>query len=126
MFWKKKPQIDLQEDPKHPDNRAAFRISPDEKRPIILTIGGSQYRVLNISGTGVCFRSDIFHAGSMINAMVRIPSEDKIFQVKLSVISNQNSLCRCSFIDIHIGAQDLLHAYILDLQKKKIRRNQSS
>ncbi len=125
MFWKKKPKIDLQENPRYSDNRSAFRISPDKKRPIILTIGGSPYKALNISGTGVCFRSDNFLTGSKITAMIRLPSEDKIFQAKLDVIANQDGLCRCSFVDIHVEAQNLLHAYILDLQKEKIRRNQS-
>ncbi len=125
MFWKKKPKFDLEESPKYKDNRAAFRITPDQQRPVLLTINGSPYRALNISGTGVCFRSSNFLAGSKLNAMVRLPSEDTIFPAKLDVISDQNGLCRCCFVEIHIEAQNLLHAYILDLQKEKIRRNKS-
>ncbi len=127
MFWKNKPKIDLEEDPRHADNRDAFRISPDKNRPLIITIDGSPYAALNISGTGVCFRSDSFSAGSRIGAMVCLPSvtsEDQVFPVKLDVVSSENGLCRCRFVEIHIDAQNLLHSYILGLQKKNIRRNQ--
>ncbi|MCP3688568.1 MAG: PilZ domain-containing protein [Gammaproteobacteria bacterium] len=125
MFWKKKPRIDVQEDPKDIDNRAAFRISPEKRLPIILTINSSPYTVINVSGTGVCFRSTKVLAGSKVSATVRLPSESKPFPAQLEVVSSEGGLCRCRFVDIHIEAQNLLHAYILNLQKQKIRRNQS-
>ena len=125
MFWKKKPKIDIREDPKFDDNRSAYRIAPDKNKPVILTISGSSYHALNISGTGACFRSQSFVSGMKCTAMVRLPSEDTIFPVKMEIISTQQGLCRCSFINIHEDAENLLHSYILDLQKEKIRQNQS-
>lgn len=124
MFWKKKKSIDVNIDPKHDDFRGAFRIAPDSSRPILLTIGGISYQALNVSGTGVCFRSNDFLPGTACTAMVRLPAEDFVFQVKLVVIANEHGMCRCSFVNIHEEAENLLHSYILDLQKEKIRRNQ--
>ena len=126
MFWKKKKKVDLEVDSKFDDNRSAFRIAPDKSKPIILTIQGSAYNALNISGTGVCFRSQSFPVGTMCTAMVRLPSKDRIFPVKLEVVSVQRDFCRCSFVDIHQEAENLLHSYILELQKDKIRQNQLS
>lgn len=126
MFWKSKKKIDLQVESKFSDNRAAFRIAPDKMKPVILTIHGNSYHALNISGTGVCFRSPNFPVGSKCTAMVRLPSKDRIFPVELEVVALQKDLCRCNFENIHQEAENLLHSYILELQKEKIRLNQSS
>jgi len=125
LFSKKKPKIEVQEDPKFDDNRSAYRIAPDEAKPVILTVSGNSYHALNISGTGVCFRSNNFVTGMKFNAMLGLPSEGSTFSVKLEIVSTEKDLCRCCFINIHEEAENLLHSYILHLQKEKIRQNQS-
>jgi len=125
LFWKKNKKVDLKVDSKFDDNRSAFRITPDKTKPIILTIQGSSYHALNISGTGVCIRTRNFPVGSKFTAMVRLPSKDRIFPVELEVVMMQRDLCRCSFVNIHHEAENLLHSYILELQKNKIRQNQA-
>ncbi len=123
MFWKKKKKVDLEVDSRHEDSRSAFRIAPDKSNPVILTIQGSSYHALNISGSGACFRSNNFPVGTKCTAMVRLPSKDKIFPVNLEIVDLQRDLCRCRFINIHPEAENLLHSYILELQKGKIRKN---
>ena len=123
MFWKKKKKIDIEIDSRHEDNRSAFRIAPEASDPVILTIQGNTYHALNISGTGVCFRSSSFPAGSKCTAMVRLSRNDKIFSVVLDVVTVQRNFCRCRFVNIHPEAENLLHSYILELQKEKIRKN---
>jgi hypothetical protein len=54
-----------------------------------------------------------------------LPSEDRIFPVVMEVVAKQGDLCRCSFTEIHEDAENLLHSYILELQKRKIRQNGS-
>jgi len=123
LFWKKKKTLDIALDARHSDNRAAYRIAPDSSNPVIVTIKGNSFNALNISGTGIAFRSRSFAEGASIAATIRLPSEDRIFPVKLVVVAKQNDLCRCSFTEIHEDAENLLHSYILDLQKRKIRQN---
>ena len=125
MFWKNKKNSDLQLESQFSDLRDAFRIAPDAAKPVIVTITGDSFSALNISGTGICFRSHKFSIGTIIAATVRLPSEDRIFPVTLEVMAKQNDMCRCCFRKIHQEAEDLLHAYILELQKAKIRKNQS-
>ena len=125
MFWKKKTKSNIHLDPQFSDHRDAFRIAPESSKPVIITITGDSYHALNVSGTGICFRSPKFSAGTIIAATVRVPSEDRIFPVTLEVVSKQGNMCRCRFQKIHREAEDLLHAYILELQKAKIRKNQS-
>lgn len=123
MFWKNKKTIDVTLDARHNDNRAAYRIAPESERPVIITINDESYDALNISGTGIAFRSQKFETGSRAKAMIRLPREDRVFPVVLEVVAKQKDLCRCSFRDIHQEAENLLHSYILELQKSKIRQN---
>lgn len=120
MFWKKKKTVDVELPKKYSDHRDAFRIAPDKSRPVILSIGGSSFHALNISGTGVCVRSHGFSVGQSLVGTIRLPSEDKIFSVSLDVVSKQKDMCRCKFTKIHHEAEDLLHHYVLELQKKYI------
>ena len=70
------------------------------------------------------YRSFGFPQGTRLHATIRLPSEDRMFPVILEIVSKQNDLCRCNFIEIHEDAENLLHSYILNLQKRKIRHNQ--
>ena len=123
LFWKKTKTFDVALDARHNDNRAAYRIAPDSARPVIVTIRGNSFNALNVSGSGIAFRSHGFDVGTSFAATIRLPSEDRIFPVVLEVVSKQIDLCRCSFTEIHEDAENLLHSYILELQKRKIRRN---
>ena len=124
MFWKKKKTLELELDSRHSDHRAAYRIAPDRTKPVIISIKGNSFHALNISGTGIAFRSHNFSEGARIAATIRLPSEDRIFPVVLEIVAKQGDLCRCSFREIHEDAENLLHSYILELQKSKIRQNQ--
>ena len=123
MFWKKKKTVDVQLDPKQNDYRSAFRIAPDRSKPVIITIMGNSFHAINVSGNGIAFRSHNFGIGTKIQATIRLPSEDLIFPVVVEVVAKQSDLCRCCFHEIHEDAENLLHSYILGLQKSKIRQN---
>lgn len=125
MFWKKKKTIEVEVDKAQNDSRSAYRIAPDRSKPVIISIMGTSFHALNISGNGVAFRSHNFPLGTKTQATVRLPSEDRIFPVVLEVVAKQNDLCRCYFREIHPDAENLLHSYILELQKRKIRQNRS-
>ena len=125
MFWRKKKSVDVSLDSRYADNRSAYRIAPDRAKPVIVTIMGNSFHAINISGTGVAFRSHNFPLGTRAHATIRLPSEDRIFPVVLEVVAKQNDLCRCCFREIHEDAENLLHSYILELQKRKIRQNQN-
>ncbi len=124
MFWKKKKTLDVELDSRNSDYRSAYRIAPDGNKPVMISIMGNNFNAINISGNGIAFRSHDFPQGTRTKAMIRLPSEDRIFPVMLEIVSKQGDLCRCSFTEIHQDAENLLHSYILELQKRKIRQNQ--
>lgn len=123
MFWKKKKTIDIELPKNYDDHREAYRIAPDKSRPVLISVAGNTFHALNISGSGACIRSHNFVVGQSLVGTIRLPSEDKIFSVSLKVITKQKDLCRCAFTKIHPEAEDLLHHYILELQKKYIIMN---
>lgn len=124
MFWKKKTTIDVALEARHSDNRAAYRIAPDSERPVIVSVNDESFNALNVSGTGIAFRANDFEVGTRTSAMIRLPSEERVFPVVLEVVAKQKDLCRCRFREIHEEAENLLHSYILELQKCKIRKKQ--
>jgi len=121
LFWKKKKTIDVALDARYNDNREAYRIAPESDRPVIVSIAGENFTALNISGTGIAFRATSLEVGKRTSAMIRLPSNARVFPVVLEVVATQDDLCRCRFREIHQSAENLLHSYILELQKSKIR-----
>ena len=121
MFWKKKKTVDLEVPGDEKDHRAAYRVKPDQTRPIILNIVGNSYQVENISGTGCSFRSHKFGEGSQAAGTLKIPSEDIIFPVTVHIVSRQRDLCRCEFTKISPQAEDAIHSYVLNVQKYQLR-----
>lgn len=121
MFWKKTKKIDIEIKGDDEDNRAAFRIKPEPKRPLILTVQGNSYPITNISGTGCCFRSHQFAIGASVAGTIRMPSEDIIFPVSIRVVARQRDLCRCEFSKISASAENAIHTYVLQAQKNMIR-----
>ncbi len=124
MFWKKKASIDLKLESRHEDHRSAYRIACAEDDPVLVVIDGKSHRAVNISGSGIAFRASGFRDGERKRAMIRLSSQERVFPVVLEVVATQRDLCRCCFREIHEDAENLLHSYILDLQKAKIRQNQ--
>lgn len=121
MFWKKKKIIDIEFPDDDKDLRAAYRVKPDQTRPIILSVAGNSYQIENISGTGCCFRSHKFAEGNQAAGTLKIPSEDIIFPVNIQVVSRQRDFCRCEFTKISKHAADAIHSYVLTVQKYLLR-----
>ena len=121
MFWKKNEPVEVSLETDD-DNRSAYRIAPDSERPVALSIDGQEYEVCNISGSGIAFRSRDFAVGSNAPASLRLPGEEPALSMVIEVVTKQGELCRCRFREIPEDAENLLHSYILDLQKTKIRQ----
>lgn len=122
MFWKRKPLIDVEvPDDGLEDHREAYRIKPDSGRPVILNLANNSYNLLNISGSGCCFRSHNYTEGYRASGTVRIPSDDIIFPVSIRIVFKKNDVCHCVFDRISERSADAIHAYVLEVQKALLR-----
>ena len=122
MFWKKKPKnkINVELADNEQDYRSAYRVKPVPELPVELILHGKACPIVNISGTGCCFRSEDFAEGSETSGTIRI--EGIAYPISLRVVARQDDLCRCQFIKISSNTEDALHHYVLKVQKSKIRR----
>lgn len=120
MFWNKK-KVDVEFPGDEKDNRAAFRIRPSSDRPILLKAAGNSCYLVNISGTGCSFRSSSFDEGALAAGTLTISSDNIVFPVTIRVVRKQRDRCHCEFTKISASAQEMLHAYVLDVQKNQIR-----
>lgn len=120
MFWKKK-KVDIAFPDDATDLRAAFRIRPGSDKPILLKAGGQSCYLANISGSGCSFRSSSFKEGVIAAGTLTISSEDIVFPVTIRVVYKQRDLCHCEFTKISASAEEIIHAYVLGIQKKQIR-----
>jgi hypothetical protein len=125
LFWRKKKTSSLEIDDGGDDRREAFRVAPKTVAPVLITIKGDSFKAVNIGGGGVCIRAHNLPVGAVSTATVRLPRGHGAFSVTLEVTMKQGSFCRCRFNQIHREAEELLHAYILDFQKTRIRHNHS-
>jgi len=121
LFWKRKKASDIELPGDEEEHRTAFRIRPVSDKPIVLKVAGNSFYLVNVSGTGCCFRSTRFKEGNSAAGTLTIPSEDTVFPVSIHVVSRQRDLCRCEFSKISQPAQEMIHAYVLEVQKKQIR-----
>ncbi len=122
MFWKRKKASDIEIPGDQEDHRKAYRIRPRTDKPIALKIAGNTYYLVNISGNGCCFRSTRFKEGASVAGVLTIPKDDLVFPVSIRIISRQRDLCRCQFTKISAVAEEMIHAYVLEVQKKQIRK----
>jgi hypothetical protein len=123
LFWKKKKTVDLEFPGEANEHRKAFRVKTDQMSPIIISLAGNSYHVMNVSGTGCCFRSHNYPVGFTAPATLKIPNEDIIFPLTILVVSRQHNICRCEFTKISEKAQNSVHAYVLKVQKQAIRND---
>lgn len=122
MFWrKKKVNIDLPDE--KTDLRAAFRIRPGSDRPLVLKVAGQSYYLVNISGTGCSFRSSALKQGMIAAGTLTMTSENVVFPVSIKVVYKQRDMCHCEFTKISGSSEEILHAYVLDIQKRQIRKS---
>ncbi|MDJ0834047.1 MAG: PilZ domain-containing protein [Gammaproteobacteria bacterium] len=121
MFWKKKQKskITVELADNEQDYRAAYRVKPSPDLPAELTLQARTCPIVNISGTGCCFRSEEIADGAQVTGTIRI--EGVVYPITLRVVAKQNDLCRCQFIKTSANTENALHHYVLKVQKSKIR-----
>lgn len=126
MFWKKKKSDDVIVKLDDDDRRASVRIQPIDK--IVVQYEAQQFEVLDISATGLSFKSDTLKDCERLNISLFLPplpeqSSNRVISINctIEILRSSNSTFHCQFIPLASDAQEQLDQFILIEQKRQIR-----
>ena len=122
MFWKKKtPETEITLH--NPDElRHAFRYHFKEGHGFAIRFKGKEVILLDIGADGLSFKNHGFHPqdGDTIQFTLDIPNYrgNNLFRAELKILTiDDNSICHCIFEQCSLELHELLHKYVLEMQK---------
>lgn len=128
MFWKKKkPAGDPISIPGPLEYREAFRYSFSGDKNPTTAFKGRQVELLNISAGGIAFKNKGFskYDADRVCLDLSIPGHHPgaffYTQARILMIT-PNSTCHCIFENCDIKDYELVHKYVLELQKRDLSR----
>ncbi len=125
MFWKKKkPETDGISHTST-DSREAFRYAFKPGTGFDLEFKGQQVKVINISAGGLSFENTHFSRldSAPVHLCLDVPNYigHTDFTVDLKILTiDENNVCHCIFERCTPEDQELLHKYVLELQKNDL------
>ena len=123
---KKKTGIDALNPGEQDDKREAYRYHfNDDQRPSLIFLG-KPVLLINISAGGLAFKNGDFSLGDtdQIHLNLNIPGsmESAVLTAKAKIFHiSREGICRCSFEDMPPDQAELIHKYVLEMQKKDLR-----
>ncbi len=125
MFWRKK-KSETEIIPDDADElRNAFRYHFKEGRGFSILFKGKEVTVLNLSAKGVSFKNNGFKPNDTdsIGFTLDIPNYNgnTSFVAELKILTiDKDQVCHCNFEQCSSEQQELLHKYVLELQKNDL------
>lgn len=125
MFWKKKkPVTDVIND-KSSDQRESYRYHFKKGQGFQIEFKKKKVWVLNISAGGMAFSNKGFQQFDFdfIKFSLDIPNfkGDPTFFAGLRILKiDQNKLCHCIFEQCSLEQHELIHKYVLEMQKNDL------
>ena len=122
MFWKKKSKDTGKKLFKNPtETRGAFRVYPSKENPIVISVGGTQLKAVDISAGGISFDNKKFKLGATYPLELTLPKGKGTFSVKTEILKiDDKNVCRCKIVGLSADQEDQVHSYILARQKEEI------
>lgn len=139
MFSKKKktsePDVILVDnmvgdmDPDGREQRDAFRyiFAPDKRLP--MTFKEKNVEVFDISAGGLAFKNRGFkqYDADKVVLMFDMPNHNRgsVFSAKIRILHiSSNHLCHCIFENCTVGEYEIIHKYVLEMQKQDLNARQ--
>lgn len=125
MFWKKKkPKTELIRHDSD-DLRHAFRYHFKEGRGFAFTFKGENVLVLDIGAGGLAFKNQGFklYDADTIRFFLEVPNYrgSTLFSAGLRILTiDGESVCHCVFENCPPELYELLHKYVLEMQKNDL------
>ena len=127
MFWKKeKPPTDILVHESE-DQRQSFRYEFGDSEGFNMAFKGRTVRVINISAGGMAFRNQGFNQFDFdfVKFQLDIPdfTGDTTFFAGLRILRvSSRDTCHCIFEQCSLDQHELIHKYVLEMQKKDLAR----
>jgi len=133
LFWKKAkpasehlPAPDILDTREDQNQRDAFRYVFEEKERITVLFLGKTVPVVDISAGGMAFINQGFsqYDADHIQLDLDIPNHrgSTLFTALVRILFiSPEQICRCIFENCTIEQYEMLHKYVLELQKKRLR-----
>ena len=121
MNWKKNQIISEMFTYHTADRRNSFRIGPSEIEPILLKLGETEVRVIDIGAGGISFRSNSFEVGESQPVNFDLPGANNTASLTLEVVKiDDRNICHCRFTGGEKESVEHIHQYVLYRQKQII------
>ncbi len=127
MFWKKKKSSDLFRDPTGDNHRNAFRYPFGTKDGPQGAFMGKIIRLINISAGGLAFANQDFdqYDVGLFSMDLEVPEHDfhVAFEALVRILLiTDDQVCHAIFEHCHIQDYEILHKYVLELQKRDLHQ----
>lgn len=127
MFWKKKPPTDMKLFSYDSECRREYaRVQPLETEPLSAVIGGKKAAVVDIGAGGLAFECGGFNSGDRLDVVIELPGEKGVAGIIEILDSDESGGCHARFVQISEDMVELIHRYVLDVQKKRARSKSKS
>jgi hypothetical protein len=123
LFWKKsnkkaKSSKILFSNPD--EGRGSFRVTPPLSAPLKATLSEIPISIINISSGGFRFKKIDLKMEKFYLAEIALPFEKQKISALVEMLEDsEENYCRCRFLDLPKNLEDLIHRYVLNLQKKE-------
>lgn len=122
MFWKKKTTTEYIEPMSTENQRESFRYAFTKHRSLSMVFKQKTVTILNISAGGMAFTNNGFkqYEADQIALFLDIPNfrGDPEFPALVRILNiTPNGVCHCIFENLTIKEYEIIHKYVLEMQK---------
>ncbi len=127
MFWKKKkPPFSILNPGETAEKRQSFRYTFREGHGLSMTFSGTKVRLLDLSAGGMSFENHDFSVGvqDMVSLDLEIPCmefHERICASMTIARIDENGICYACFENPDQNTTELIHRFILEIQKADLR-----
>ncbi|MCK5541137.1 MAG: PilZ domain-containing protein [Desulfobacterales bacterium] len=128
MFWKKKKTSTENFTHKSSDKRGAFRFEFNKDNSFEIEFKDKKFSIIDLSATGMSFKNNGLAIGDYgISKFFFEFSNHKspvLMELEIQIIKiNKNNICHGIYKNCSEDNKEMIHKYILEKQKEKIRAN---
>ncbi len=131
MFWKKKKASETPVIAEPSNSREAFRYTFKRPDAPVIVFKGRQLPLINISASGLAFENYQFSESDTdtVELNLEIPNfnGDPGIRPRVRILTiDKQGVCHCIFENNSPEQEEIIHKYLLEMQKKDLRAGKKS